>query len=402
MKYIIIFLLVSSFCICKAQDSTEEKVKAEDQIKQLSSEVKKLKELITTEDKDETIEVGKMILFKPVDVPVYSFTDSNNPISKLDIDEVIVNSKNGYIVSVQVVSGGDSYINQNAPIEISAKRFGRMDWLTNNRTQTKVLLRDFLSYLEYTGFGPSNDNFRLTRENADHSFKKNTGIDNIFDIRLYSDALGIFGAKPNGLVQTDVYFKHYLHRANIRNTGIYLLNNFKFNFNISKFDSKLGYADSSGLKRIDLIQKSWINADISANLANGWLSNRSLSSWFVDVGFGLSATNVAFSKDTSATTSTLTFIEPGIELSVAKNMGVLLSSRIFCHYNYKKSIQENNGAEWFFRPHLNFYWNPAGKDGSRIFGRVIYTSKTKTSSNDYFQVQFGYVLSISELSKSIK
>jgi len=88
------------------------------------------------------------------------------------------------------------------------------------------------------------------------NYIKYSGINTIFDIRMYTDGLALFGGEENGLAQTDFRFKQFIHRSNFFNAPVYGLQYFKVNFNYSKFDSKDEYLNVTTFSNTEIIKKT--------------------------------------------------------------------------------------------------------------------------------------------------
>jgi hypothetical protein len=260
-------------------------------------------------------------------------------------------------------------------------------------------INEILQYKSIKPFIPDNDYFTLTAKVSTHDFAKGVGLNTVFDLRLYSDALGVFGGKANGLVQTDAYFKQIFHRKNFYNSGVFIFNYFKFNLNASKFDSKVAFTDSAKFSRTSLFQKSWLNTDLSINIINGWLAKKSLSSYYLDFGGGVSLSNLATSTDTTTITSPYFFLQPGIDLKIADNIGFDVVSRFIWTYSPQTDFNNQNGVRLLIKPTVGIFWNPVGNEASRIFGRVSYVVDTKEKNQNFLQLQFGYSLQLTSLVK---
>lgn len=179
----------------------------------------------------------------------------------------------------------------------------------------------------------------------------------------------------------------------------FFFNYLKFNFNASKFDSKVAYTDSSKFTRTSLFQKSWLNTDLAVNIINGWLGKKTLSSYYLDFGGGVSLSNLATTKDTTTITSTYLFLQPGIDLKIADNIGFNFVTRFIWAYSPQTDFNNQNGERVFIKPTLGIFWNPVGNEASRIFGRVSYNVDTKEKKENFLQLQFGYSLQLTSLVK---
>lgn len=124
------------------------------------------------------------------------------------------------MVDIQIFADNDIFTNQKAPIEVSQSRISKSDMLGNGQGNY-IDIGEIIKYKSIKPYIPDNDYFTLTAKDSTHDFSKGVGLNTIFDLRLYSDALGVLGGKANGLVQTDAYFKQIFYRSNIFNSGIF-------------------------------------------------------------------------------------------------------------------------------------------------------------------------------------
>jgi hypothetical protein len=381
------------------------------QLQEINATLSELKNLIKNNMVDESMVVGYLvvkqhkgiILHKDSIVGNQQFKRANNPEIKINLDSIVVITKNGYIVDLQVVSNHRTFTNFRAPIALTVKRINKGDklWYVTPFDTSYILASDIFQFIVRSPYLPEDDEFvfDFTSNKLDtiHVFKKDVGLNTIFDIRVYSDLLAVLGGKPNGLFQTDANLKQVLNRTNIKNFGIFLMQYFKFNLSATKFDSKSGVTDSINFNRSSLVQKSWLTSEVTFNLINEWVPRKSMSIVYLDFGGGINLSNFARKSDTITTTSYSLIVEPGYEFKVADNIGINLNSRFFWNWSPQMELMNQESGELFIRPSFGIFWNPLGNKANRLFGRVIYTVDTRDAKNSFFQVQFGYSLVLSKL-----
>jgi competence protein ComGC len=379
------------------------------QLTEIKDQLADIKKIIKDNGKDQKTIVGTIILKKKEDVTQYGYnvTIKNNDSidnhyydlkKNIKIDSITILTKDGYMVDIQIFANNDIFTNKRAPIEVSQSRISKSDMLGNGQGNY-IDIGEIIKYKSIKPYIPDNDYFTLSSKDSTHDFSKGVGLNTIFDLRLYSDALGVLGGNANGLVQTDAYFKQVFHRSNIFNRGIFLFNYLKFNFNASKFDSKVAYTDSSKFTRTSLFQKNWLSTDLAVNIINGWLGKKTLSSYYLDFGGGVSLSNLATPKDTTTITSTYLFLQPGIDLKIADNIGFDFVTRFIWTYSPQTDFNNQAGKRLFIKPTVGIFWNPVGNEASRIFGRVSYNVDTKDKKENFLQLQFGYSLQLTSLVK---
>lgn len=424
----------------------EEEVAPKDttpQLTEILKQLKKIEDIINASNKDTSSVVATLNLKEVLTIPVYEITNKSTCKEKLafynsknykkykdnfKISKVTIVIKDGTVYDIKVYGTlGNSYeffTNGRCPIDLKDKRFsinGDKLVLTiienntqgSNKKTLYMYLKDVLYLEPGKNYVPDDAEFTLNSDKKKQHLSKSVGINSILEIKLFSDLLAVFDKKPNGLVQSDIYFKQIIHKANIWNRGIYLFNNFKFNLVFSKFDSQDQYSmlDSS-LTRSKVLLHSRLNGTVAFNLINGWLYRKSPSNFYLDIGGGISTSDLKDSLKIYTVTSPSAFAEIGLDFKNFDNMGVSLSQRLIAEWspgmkqfnNYKfntdqvdKQIYDNQ--RFFSKTSILFYWNPLSNKSSRIFGRFNLFIDNQDFKNLFYQAQFGYTLLLSNLTK---
>lgn len=316
------------------------------------------------------------------------------------IDSIHFRVESGEIITIQIFADGKIYFNKDAPIIISSKRFSQVDRLIQDLDNNVVIiLKDVLKYANYKSFFPDNVEVTLNKDKQSYSFKKSSGVNDFFDARLYSDALGVFANTSNGLVQTDILGKYAVGRLSYPNKGMRFLKYVGFNLTAAKFDSKIAYTPSNDFKRIDLFQKRWLNINAFTTIASGWLNKGSSDTYGVEYGFGVDLSNIANSKDTFSSLSTYHFLRGYTNFFISDNFNIDFSLKYFIHNNYDSEKLNKNSFAQFLQPSLALYWFPSTNKSSRIFAKANYTLHSEVSNSEFFQIQFGYSVLFSSLLK---
>jgi hypothetical protein len=359
--------------------------------------------------KDEKSEkVGELTLKKIEDIKVY---DGSTNSGKLTITNVRVCIKDGYVVNIEVLGKDENddeikFTNARAPIPLLSERMSQDILAISTGGSLYIKVGDFFDMNAMKRYVGKDEYFVLDDANRTHTFYKDVSLNSVFDIRLFSDALGVFGGKDNGLVQLEFVSKTIIHRKNYFNTGIfYPFQRFKFRINASKFDSKLAYTPlDSSFNRTSLYQKSWLSTEVSTSLGNWWLEKKSLHNMSIEVGAGINLSNVAKKKDTLSATSIYFFLEPCIELHPSDNVGIDIYARFSWHQTPQiDGLSEiHKGTRYVFSPSVSIFWNPSGNEAGRIFGRARYTTEFEDRQKGFFQLQVGYTLLLSQLAKNGK
>ena len=377
-------------------------------LEKINSKLDYVLERIRNNGNDEKQFIGVISMKNDTPIKIYDYSKQQNKSIEtptVKIDKVTMLIKDGYIIDLTAYSKYEKFTNTKAPIAISSRRFSKLDYLQNiNNTSKSILLKDFLNFDPESSFLPEDGFIILTKEKKADSLYRNVGINTLLDLRLYTDALSLFGKESNGIAQTDIRIKHILHRINVKNTGAFLGHYFKFNLSAAKFDSKNNFIDSAKFSRTSLIQKSWLNAEVAYNLLTTWIEKKSLSTFYLDIGFGINASNLALKTDTGSIIGQNIFVEIGLNLKSSDNIGLDFSTRLISNYSPQTPFADGNNTEKILKFGTEVYWNPLKDKAGRLFGRVNYIMSTLNSDkkNNFLQVQLGYSVLLSKAIKSRK
>jgi hypothetical protein len=406
-----LFLLISAFAFSQKAESTDKtKIDTElsEKIDKLTESVQKLSDKIKV-DTLTSADVGEITFYKSESVPNYTYEkkegfkkkQKTENSTKIKITKVVIEVRDGVVHDVQVFTdNGRVFSNNLAPIELNRLN-ERCDLLGSKffdgQQEFYVQTCDFLNFERMGGFIPNDVRIVLTKEDNKYLFKKEVGINSIFNIRLYSDLLGSLGNKPNGLVQTDVDFRTPLLTTNMWNSNTQLLNYFNFHFNLSRFDNDFQYTTlDSTFKRIDFYQRSWLTTELGFNIISGNLSKKSNNRWAADLVGGVSLSNAVTDQDTTTVLLPYFGLNPNLSMKVARNIFVNISSKLIWQYAPKLKDNAYGSEVRIIRPEFEISWNPLSSPGNKLFGRVRYVQQFN-DNNPFFQFQLGYNLSLSEI-----
>ena len=325
----------------------------------------------------------------------------------INIDSVSMLIKSGVFVDINIFSGKRQFTNQRADIDISSRRFGKSDFLYNIKNHDEsIKFQDVISGIFYNSYVPEDGFYWITPSHNSLILAKDVSLNTVFDLRLYTDALGLFGGSPNGLAQTDAIFKKIMNRANIKNSYVTLFNYIKFDFNAQKFDSKNKSIDSAHFSRTALLQKSFLNVEAVSNIFTVGLGHKSLDIAYLDIGAGVGNGLLAKKVDTITVIAPDYFFKGGVSLQPSDNVGAELNVEYINQYspqtdfqNINKEIQNKQTSFWKFGAEI--YWNPFESKAGRVFGKFSYfiANDHDDSQNHFVQLQFGYSILLSSVSK---
>ncbi len=351
-----------------------------------------------TNDTLTELTVGKFILFETDKIPTYN-NKKTKQAETVDIAKVIVDNRDGLVFDIQVITKDNkTFTNKRASIEIN--RFtDRCDLLGFSDGSNIIYIQtcDFMRFERIGNFIAKDISFEFTKKGDEKTLTKDVGINQVFNIRLYTDLLGTFGGEENGLIQTEADFKTSVISSNVWNKNLYGLNYFLFNFRASKFDDKYKYTyGDSSFSRQTLFQRNWMRTDIGFNIISGLFKRKSNSSYAMDVIGGFALSNFADSTDTLTVSLPYWGLNPHIKIRAAKNIGINLSFPIIWQYAPQLKNKNFGQEKIIISPEFEIFWNPLSNPGSKLFGRIRYVTMI-AEENPFCQVQFGYTLALSEI-----
>jgi hypothetical protein len=326
-------------------------------------------------------------------------------VDSISVDSAIFRIQDGSIIEVEVVCSGKRFINKSAPIILSSNRMQKRDKLTEDAETGRFLIfQEVYMMLRYKSFFPDDINFTFDHRNEKkHELYRKNGINNILSLKLYTDALGLFGGKSNGIAITEANGRYAVGTTNIPNTGVSLFKNIGFDLSATKFDSKLAVLNySNGFTRTSMLQKSWFDFNFYTTLISGWLAKNSSARWGIDVGVGLNLSeiglpNTAGKYDTVTTTSPYYFAKPYINFDLSEDFDLWAGVSIVRNSNFDtRDSTFETSIKHFIIPQMGVRWRPMGGSTSNVFARIRYTQDWDRKQNSFVQFQFGYTLQLSE------
>lgn len=316
------------------------------------------------------------------------------------IEKVRLTISNGVINDITVYTENEFvFSNNSSPIDIDRVNLGK-DLLTyNDALNYSVLLNSFLIYEKLEKGFPNDVSFELN-DTVSKAIYQSTGINSLINVRLYSDVLGLIGEESNGLAQTEVDFSIPVHRKNIRNRYKYYFSDFNIQAQLSRLDEKYQAtnidATDSSFSRINYNQRKWFNIEAGLTAYSRNLTKKSMNKFNLNLIAGLNVSKFGGLNDTANYAFPYLGLNPELILKSSKNMGIKASAKVYFEYFTEKQHESYGDNQWYFAPQLELFYNPLGKPGSKIFSRINYVTLTK-SSGAYWNFQFGYNISISEL-----
>ncbi|MDQ2772269.1 MAG: IPT/TIG domain-containing protein [Bacteroidota bacterium] len=377
-------------------------------------------------DNDSKELAGKFEVLKVSSITVYKTgNDKKAPHAiayTVNVDKIKMDCQDGLVFNIQVLttdeSGTTKRLFTNARTTIPISDFNRRnDFLHFGRELEYIKSGDILRWVAETSAQPDDANFTLTKQGEEQELTRDGGINQVINLRLYTDLLGVFGEKPNGLAQTEASFRSVINEKNLRDNPFYLLRDFKIDLMFARLDEKRQNtyyrpADISTLSRTSLYQRAFLNTEVHLNLFNGRLAGAKRSFYLdLPIAAGVSVTNLAAitsnattsKNDTISRAINLPYIAPSIQIGgrLGSNAGYRFVTKLL--FQYGRDLTDIYGPRSTNREFLIFepeiYWNPLGAPASRFFVRARYNELFR-GNESFYQVQLGYTLSISQALKN--
>lgn len=393
-----ILMLVTMAPAVSAQDSLAQKVDSlsskMDKLNDVLSQIKKTLAL----DNDEKETACIISLFDHISGRVKYYDNDEVEKGEVEIETVIFDIKDGLILDMQVVcKQGKIFSNYHAPIPLT--RYDRCNWLSYHDGKDYVYIKtcDF-SKIVRRGVSVPDDEIVVLVMNGktSHTLKRAAGVNQMVDLRIYSDMLATLGEEPNGIAQIEGSTRVFINNRNWFRSFTPFRYGF-FSVQASKLDSRFQTLNiDSTFSRIDIIQRSFVSADIGANVFGFWLQRKSRSWASVNSGAGIHLTRTANENDTTSLTSQYFFMEALFEFKELRNFGIDFGSRMY--WQTVPGLETESGnTQALLRLGATAYWNPIGNPESRIFARVNYYQNLDKGEQPFVQFQVGYSALISSL-----
>jgi hypothetical protein len=346
-----------------------------------------------------------------VNVPTGDISDKANRFAyhRKEIDSVVMKISEGLIEHIDVkMKDGSYYTNLRAPLPLLNLQDRSNDKLQGDDDKF-IFVGEVFNFKADQRFNyiPSDGHVYLTnnvtKPKTEQKLYANNGLNSFVDLRIFTDLLGALDNQPNGLLQVEGKSKIYLHRKNIPNTFMYLFHGMEPFIGISKLDSKydtvkLNSVDRS-LNRMDLYQRSFLKVGLKLNIYR-W-DFRPSNSLHLNGGYQFNAGNIAIRDVANKVDSVIakgTFHTPFFEIGIlskrVNGFGFEGGARYLFQRINKNKHFSNSGYQHLMDFGVTaFYF--VGKQGrDKFFVRYSNTLNFTEREQDFYQLQFGYSLSL--------
>jgi hypothetical protein len=331
---------------------------------------------------------------------------------KYRIKELRATIENGVIGKRSLfvlLSDSSLFFNKKSPINFPQFFKRKTEYLfpwEQNSTR-KLQLKDVL---EYRPFGkiyyPANAEIILKPEEGldSDTLEVSASLNNLIEVNVFTDLLGIFGDKANGLIQTEIAGLFISNTAALPKSDITLHSFMKPFLRLSRFDSRFRSMDSSRIKvgingdtidRTYMNQIAYLQAGLKANLIQMGFGINQFCQLNIGAEINLVNADSLYKKDI-AFFSYLT--EFNYCISRLRNFGMEASLKWMWQRVSSAGSEDfrilNRGTQIIFNPVINIFYFPSNDPGTKIYFRFSYFDNLGDSKSNFSQFQVGYKTSL--------
>ncbi|MBX2894833.1 MAG: hypothetical protein KF763_05305 [Cyclobacteriaceae bacterium] len=407
MKCIVKLISLLSF-FCGFSQSNSDSVSISTQITELRKAIDSLSKTIKSHE-DEKDTAAIVCLKRTADILVYN--NDQEATDTIQIREIVFDIRDGLILDIQVIDNDNRvFTNYWAPIAIT--RFNNTcSWLTSRYLvpdpkskihQVKPEYRyvhtcDFLNIVRKGVAVPDNVTFTFYKQGDKKILTRGAGINQVVDLRIFTDMFAALGSEPNGLAQIEGSSRIFINNKNWFKRSTTPFRYGYFLLQASKLDSKFQFTElDSSFTRLKAIQRNTVSAEIGLNLIGSWLQTKSRSWASLNGGAGLHLVRLKNMQDTTLVSSQFLFLETLFEFKELNNFGLDFNGRVLWQ-KFSGLTDELSMLQPILRLGVTAYWNPVNNHSSRIFFRTNYFQEMNGGNNPFVQIQIGYSAVVSSL-----
>jgi hypothetical protein len=286
--------------------------------------------------------------------------------------------------------------------------------IDTNYVNSKIKLADVLMYINNPGENYVPDELQLEyptikdgkKDNAESSvvyeIRKDNSLENVLNLRTYTDFLSLFGDSPNGLIQVEGKADFYIAPFNFRNSHNYIFKKISPYINYARIEENERNINTIGdsiTNNLDILQKSYLNMGLDLDV----FSSKFRKEFPFDMTLYATARyNVANVRELDSTNVDFSSLSLGgglrIDVKRFNNFGLTIKSEMtkldtneFNNYSFLNNL----GDFWVFRNEAEIFYHPKEKENQSIFLRLSTFNNAASGNNEaFFQLQFGYRFSV--------
>lgn len=302
------------------------------------------------------------------------------------------------------------------PVKINGKIYGDT---INKLLYYRIKSSDVLNYNSNPGNNyvpedetlefPLIENEKETNANNPAKYKiiSDSSLQNIVELRAYTDFLGLFGDTPNGIVQLEGKADFYISPFNIPHTNSYVLKKITPFVHFSKIEkdvrnlnlTAIDNSTSTIKNQLEILEKSYLKMGLNLSV----FSFKFTKEFPFDTNLYTTANyqiSDLLDKDSIQVNYKSLGLGAGLALEFKRynNFGFIYSAE-FTKYN-ANSFNEIEGIInpdnfWVFKNEAEVYYFPNKSKEQAIFLRFkTFNNSTKNNSEAFYQLQFGYRFAI--------
>jgi hypothetical protein len=286
--------------------------------------------------------------------------------------------------------------------------------LNRDYARFRLKLSDVLMYINNPGENYIPDDLKLefptktdgmvdnSEKSIRYKIEQNTSLENVLNLRAYTDFLGLFGDSPNGIVQIEGKSDFYLVPFNLPNSHSYLFKKVSPFIHYARLDNEqqnVVVENSTIVNSLEILEKSFLNMGLDLDV----FSTKFRKEFPFEVTFYGTAryniSNVEQDENVSVNYKSLS-LGGGLRVDIKRfnNFGLTLKSEVAkVNTNELNTLTfiENPNNFSVFRNEAEIFYHPAAIENQAVFLRLTTFGNSSAGSNEaFYQLQFGYRFSI--------
>ncbi len=254
-----------------------------------------------------------------------------------------------------------------------------------------------------------------------------TDINNVVQLNVFTDLVGVQEDQPNGLIQVEGTFKTHLFgwgaQKRYRQNNLFLLDHLDANLRFAKIENKLRYIDADIIKggravtfipSFQLLQYANLETGVKISTLKWTSYKREFNVYY---GLGVLRTGIrdttfqaTGTNDTTKiprTYNIVTFmqsLQAHLKIKATSYMGVDISARLIWLKLLDRDVQQSGGnfsresnvnepfssrKNVLFNPQFQVYYMPNKNESKRLYLRCGFTHDIGTKSNSFLNIQVG-------------
>ncbi len=271
--------------------------------------------------------------------------------------------------------------------------------------------RNFIPDNQSLSFPILNDTNKKSNTNASNIYelRQSTALENVIDLRAYTDFLGLFGETSNGIAQFEGQAEFFINPFRIfKDNPIYIFKKIRPYVAYSRLDEEnqfletvmINNSDSLSLKnRLDHLQRSSLDLGVTTDVISLRFTKEMPFEFQL---FGALRYQVARVRPDSINTFNYKTLGIGggvnLEFKRFDNFDLRLASE-FTYYNQNSFNDISNfvdsGEFWVWRNEAELSYFPSSSPKNAIFLRLrVFSDADSEIDSSFFQFQFGYKFSV--------